>query len=189
VSPTGDDVTLTPSTVPVGYVRNRNASWRATVYGDRGFLEIGATSNEPVALPEGAWKVHEYTIFLDDPPEADGDSAEDEGLGFLAGALGKDSATARPPSWVAAGVKGTYPAIEVVQGETVELPFGPPYRAVVGARRGRGSDLADLSLKILGSPDEICTDIRIEGERPDAPTLLITDPAGEIVERGEFEYG
>jgi len=168
VSPGGDEVTMTPSEAPQGRVWNSHAPWRATVYGDLGFLEIGSASAEPVALPEGEWKL--LTCTVDMP-----------------GGSGADSKS--PPAWITAGGTPEYEAVEVVRGQTTELPFGSPYRAVVTTSTGGDEGVVDLSLHVVGAGGEVCSDIRVDGKRPDAPSFLIIDPSGEVVKRGEFEYG
>ena len=63
ISPAGDKLTLTPSTVPLGSVTNRNEAFRALIYGDgKGFLKIRGTKGAPIPVPEGQWKLLSYTI-------------------------------------------------------------------------------------------------------------------------------
>ena len=58
ISPAGDKLTLTPSTVPLGSVTNRNEAFRALIYGDgKGFLKIRGNKGAPIPVPEGQWKL------------------------------------------------------------------------------------------------------------------------------------
>ncbi len=84
---------------------------------------------------------------------------------------------------------GDYDAVKVGQGRTALLPFGPPYKPVVTASTRRGGQEARLELKIVGCAGEICTDLMVNGQRPEEPSFVIATKDGEIVERGRFEYG
>ena len=63
ISPAGDKLTLTPSTVALGSVTNRNEAFRAMIYGEgKGVLKIRGTKGAPISVPEGQWKLFSYTI-------------------------------------------------------------------------------------------------------------------------------
>jgi hypothetical protein len=70
ISPAGDKLTLTPSTVPLGSVTNRNEAFRALIYGDKGFLKIRGAKGAPIPVPEGRWKLLSYTITRANPGPA-----------------------------------------------------------------------------------------------------------------------
>ena len=160
ISPTGDKLTLTPSTVPLGSVTNGNEAFRAIIYGEQGFLKIHGTKDKPIPVPAGKWKLLSYTITHAAPPEPakpaekkaetkPADKAAKAKKSTLFGVLakqlvetiagGESETPAATPSPVAAGslVSATatekYKAVTVRKGKTVELPFGPPYTPTVTA--------------------------------------------------------
>jgi hypothetical protein len=160
ISPAGDKLTLTPSTVPLGSVTNRNEAFRAIIYGDQGFLKIRGTKDQPIPVPEGKWKLLSYTITHAARPEPakpaekkaetkPADKAAKAKKSTLLGALakqlvetiagGESETPAATPSPVAGAtlVSATatekYKAVTVRKGKTVELPFGPPYTPTVTA--------------------------------------------------------
>ena len=62
ITPAGDELTLEPSSIPVGYVTNANKGYRAIVYGEQGFLKVAGDESGKAPLPEGEWKLASYTI-------------------------------------------------------------------------------------------------------------------------------
>ena len=80
------------------------------------------------------------------------------------------------------------------------MPFGPPYKPVVTAFPGysaaqivngkpTGVPALEMSLSIVGSTGEVCTNLLVNGGRPPKPEFTITDPKGKVVQQGTFEYG
>ena len=71
------------------------------------------------------------------------------------------------------------------------MPFGPPYRPVVTASPApvRAGQTAQLALSLVGSGGEVCSNLRVDGKRPEKPEFTISTADGEEVERGTFEYG
>jgi hypothetical protein len=200
VTPAGDKLTLTPSTAAVGYVTNPNENFGVMVYGDLGVLLIRGTKGKPIPLPEGQWRLLSYTIDLtatSKPADKEQEKPKKAGLlSRLAGSLmGTDDSSGgadRSPRYTMVSASGTdsYKAVTVRKGQTVELPFGPPYSPAVKVepyRRSEGS--AELSMVLVGSTGEVCSNLVVKGDRPASPTFAITAPDGEIVERGKFEYG
>ncbi len=167
ISPAGDSLTLTPSAVPTGAVRNPNEHYAAMVYDEKGaILKISGRGGERVPLPEGKWKLLDYVI--------------------------QEDRSDKSPTWLSAQGKTDYPAVAVQKGETAELPFGPPYKPVVTVSRISGSEserTAQMDMALVGSTGEICTNVMVKGNRPEKPTFAIANPKGRIVERGNFEYG
>ena len=51
---------------------------------------------------------------------------------------------------VSARGKQDYPAVRVTEGQTVELPFGEPYRPVVTIGYREGTEKASLSMSLVG---------------------------------------
>ena len=44
-------------------------------------------------------------------------------------------------------------------------------------------------MTLVGSVDEVVSDMMVNGGRPPKPELTIKDPKGEVVQNGNFEYG
>jgi hypothetical protein len=206
VSPTGDQLTLTHSTVPLGNVTNRNDSFGALIYsGEKGFLKIRGTKDKPVSVPEGEWKLYSYSITkktpkaTDKPKAADNKTAEanpntESLLAGLAGSLGVSTGTPFPrPSLVSATATEKYNPVTVRKGETVEMPFGPPYTPTVTvAPYGAPNEQAAqtyLEMTLIGVGGEAVTNMTVKGSRPGKPEFRITDPEGKVVQQGSFEYG
>ena len=160
ISPAGDKLTLTPSTVPLGSVTNGNEAFRAIIYGDQGFLKIRGTKDKPIPLPAGKWKLLSYTITHAARPQPakaaekkaetkPADKAAQAKKSTLFGVLAKQlvetfaggesetpAATPSPAAGatlVSATATEKYEAVTVRKGKTVELPFGPPYTPTVTA--------------------------------------------------------
>jgi hypothetical protein len=81
------------------------------------------------------------------------------------------------------------PTVKVPEGKTTSLPFGPPYKAVVDVSYVMGGDQVSLGMKLVGSAGETCTNLAVEGGKPDPPAFEIRTAKGEFIERGTFEYG
>jgi hypothetical protein len=199
VTAAGDKLTLTPASAPLGYVTNPNDGFCAALYSDKGCIKVNGDGSQPVALPEGDWKLLSYTIEQTPAPEPEpkeGGKEEEEKpslLNTLAKALlgaGTSVRTGRPRySVVAARGTRDYEAVKVREGKTAELPFGPPYKPVVkvGGRSGEGAVL--LAMSLVGTGGERCSNLLVDGGRPQAPEFTITTPDGREVERGKFKYG
>ncbi len=204
ISPAGDKLTLTPSSVALGSVTNPNDGFRAVIYGERGFLAIRGTRGTPAPVPEGQWKLLSYTIDEKNRPEPakaakkepapkknPSDGSPWQALADAVGTLfGGGHAARIGPSFVSAQATREYKAITVGKGKTVELPFGPPYKPVVTMYpylSDQGE--APLAMSLVGSAGEVCTNLMVDGGRPSKPEFTITDPQGKVVEQGSFEYG
>lgn len=79
--------------------------------------------------------------------------------------------------------------MRVVEGETVELPFGEPFTPEVKVGYRQGADKVSLSMSLVGSAGEVCTNLMVNGSRPGKPKLTISTEKGEVVDTGNFEYG
>lgn len=190
VSPAGDSVTLDPSSSPVGYVTNPSQGYRAIVYGDQGFLKVVSDATGKAPMPVGQWKLASYTIHKTGSAQPEKSDAANESLfGVIARALKVSSRPRLRPTMVSARAKRDYPAVRVAQGETVELPFGQPYRAVVVARYAQARRKVSLSLSLVGKAGEICNNMLVNGLKPGKPKFTITTEKGEVVDSGYFEYG
>ena len=205
ISPAGDKLTLDPATVPLGKITNPNGRFTAVIYNDNAFLKIIGEKDTPISIPEGQGKLLSYTIDLTNVPEPSkpdekkDDAKESSGISALGLALesllGNSNSVApsgRRFSYVTAEATAKYKLVTVREGETVEFPFGPPYKPMVtiGSIQGGGENRqAALAMTLFGSVDEVVSDMMVNGARPAKPEFTIKDPKGEVVQNGSFEYG
>lgn len=164
VTPSGDEIALNPTSVELGRVTTQHPCFRAILYNDLGFVTIGGEKAKGVALPVGEWNLLSYTID------------------FGGGQMG------RGRTIVSARATSECKPVEVTTGKTLTLPFGPPYKPVVTASSRRGNEIS-LSLSIVGVGGETCTNLLLNGSRPDNPEFVITTTKGEVVEKGRFKWG
>jgi hypothetical protein len=205
ISPSGDKLSLNPAAPAIGYVTNPNDGFTAVVYSDEAFLKIRGDKSKPVPLPEGSWKLLSYTIDRTGMAEAEKPAAEKKAgaaskekpgtllealLNAMAGSAASP-ATARPyrMTRVSAQAMPGYKPVTVRKGETVAMPFGPPYKPVVRVDYPSGPGQVRLGMTLFGSAGERCTDMMVQGNRPSKPAFTISNPKGEIVYRGSFDYG
>ena len=189
LTPAGDKLTLTPSSAPVGYVSNPNKGFRALMQGEQGILKISAGESGKSPLPVGDWKLLSYTIDGTVKPEA----KEEEGslLNTLSEALVQSNSSTPRWSFISARPASSLTAVNVREGETIDLPFGPPYRPIVKVSRTSGSAgnrVAYLSLSLVGTGGEAVSNIMVNGTRPGVPEFTITSDE-EKVAQGKFRYG
>ncbi len=201
VSAAGDELTLTPSSLPLGYVTNPNKGLRAIVYGPQGFVKISGGGDDPIPLPEGDWKLLSYTIDRTGQPEPAPPAAEKEEEGgrsllralsdALVGGAGTTGRVVSGPRYTLVSARATqaYKAVEVRKGQTVPMPFGPPYKPTVTGSFRRSGGTASLSLSLVGSGGEVCSNLVVNGGRPKAPEFTISTADDEEVAGGKFEYG
>jgi hypothetical protein len=195
ISPAGDTLTMTPSSIPVGYVTIPTKGLRGVVFGKQGFLKVCRDESDRVPLPAGEWKLVTYTIDRTGHAEKAPKPAADSGS--LLDVLSKAIAASRPteptsrPRMTLVSAAGTRnsPAVTVKEGETVAFPFGPPYDPVVKVDYQSGSGQVSLGMSLIGSGGEVCTDLSVDGRRPSDPEFTITAPDGAKVESGKFKYG
>ena len=206
ISPAGDKLTLTPSSVAVGNVTNPNGSFRALVYGDKGLIKISGKKDAPVPLPEGEWKLLSYTLDATEaekpaPPaetkakpkeqtsllQALSDSLEELIVGRAA-----ERRSGPRTSIVTASATTKHKSVKVRAGETVVMPFGPPYTPTVTGdffQQGKQGKELSLAMSLIGSTGEVVTNLTVDGNQPAKPAFTITDPDGTEVASGNFEYG
>jgi hypothetical protein len=186
LSPAGDKLTLTPSSAPVGYVSNPNKGFRALVHGGQGTLKVSLTESGKSPLPVGDWKLLSYTIDGTVMPEAK--EEESSLLNTLSAALVQSSSSANPRwSIISARAKGDSAAVKVREGETFDLPFGPPYKPIVNVSRKSSSEVY-LRLSLVGAGGEVASNLMVNGSRPKEPEFTITS-GEEKVAQGKFRYG
>ena len=143
---------------------NPSPSYRAVAYSDEfGAVMLNGVKDRRIPLPAGQWRVASYAI--------------DAG-GFAGG-----SRTA-----VTATCGQSYRPVTVVKDQTVELPFGAPFRAIVTGARSAPNRVF-LSLAIVGTANEQVTSLFVNGARPPEPRFLIKNSSGDVVHQGSFEYG
>ena len=177
ISPAGDRLTITPSTLPVGNITNPNDNFTAVVYGDLGMTKISGKKNQPVSLPESNWKLYECKIDLTVPK-----------TNMIQNLLGR--AASIPYTMVAAAGTVKSPSVSVQKDKSVVLPFGPPYKPLVDVSpTGDNGKTVRLNMKLSGTGEETCSNMLVNGNQPAAPQFVLATPTGEIVERGKFEFG
>jgi len=190
LSPAGDKLTLTPSSAPVGHVSNPNKGFRALMHSDQGILKVSSNDSGKSPLPVGDWKLLSYTIDATAMPEAK--KEESSLLNTLSAALVQSTSSSSPRwSFISARAKSNSAAVNVREGETVDLPFGPPYKPIVKVSRTSGSSgnrVAYLRLSLIGAGGESCSNLLVNGSRPKEPEFTITS-AEEKVAQGKFRYG
>lgn len=196
LSPGGDTLTLKPSSVAVGYVTNPNKGFRAVIYGKEGLIKICCGESGRVPVPAGEWKLLSYTIDRTGMKPEKPKAAEDSGslLNVLTKAVVKgpppSSRSSRPrDTFVSARGTKTCPAVSVGEGKTAVLGFGPPYEPVVKASGRSSGGQVSLSMSLVGSAGEVCTDLTVNGQRLKDPEFTISTPDGKKVESGLFKYG
>jgi hypothetical protein len=210
ITPAGDKITLDPSTVPLGKVSNKSDGYSAVIYGEQGFLKISGGKDNPASVPAGEWKLLSYSIDLTEPvkPPEEKPKTDDEGekkttpkalSSAIKNLLGSTATRAVPAiarrTVVSAQATGDYKPVKVVANETAEMPFGPPYKPVVTSYLtnqivdGKPQSVTRLSMSLVGSAGENCTDLMVGGARPGKPEFTITDPEDKVVQTGNFEYG
>ncbi len=164
VSAAGDEISLEPTGLPMGSVVNPSSSFDAVLFSGKVFVKISCEADKPVPLPAGDWRLLQYTIN--------------------AGKAGQS------PTLVSAGGMRDGKPVKVAKGQTAKLAFGPPYTPKVTiSSPSRGGQPARLGLKIMGVGGEICSNLRVKGNRPEAPTFEVATPKGKVIERGKFRYG
>ena len=200
VTPSGDQISFSPSVIPVGYVTNPNKRFEAVVYGDRGFFKIVADEEGRAALPEGEWRVLSYEInrtgfekLERQKPEVEdknGKVSKSFLNAFLKAVTPSFLGTSDGATLVSAEMTKVYSPVKVTSGKTTRLPFGPPYRPVVSVEYiDPENGEASLGITLVGTAGEECDYVLIKDRRPGKPKFTITTEDGKKVAGGTFEYG
>jgi hypothetical protein len=212
ITPAGDKITLDPSATPLGKVSNPNDGYSAMIYSDQGFLKISGDKDSPSPVPVGEWKLLSYSIDQTETPKPAEEKPKEENKpktddqaeskddspkamskaikNLLNNAPAGTKAIRR--STVSARATGNYKPVKVMEGETVEMPFGPPYKPVVTSYPGvdaKKQPVTQLSMSLVGMAGENCSNMTVKGGRPEKPKFTIMDPDDKVVESGSFEYG
>jgi hypothetical protein len=201
VSPSGDTITLTPSSLPVASVAHPTQQYDALLFGDKGLVKLTGSKGQAVPIPVGDWKLLSYRIDLTEPEpasttrpttaKAERSSAANRLLARLmgTGASSREAMRRRNPTFVCAAGNIDVPIIRVREGKTSLLKFGPPYKPYVTARSTGNGQEVRLEMSLLGAGGEVCTNVNVYGERPAKPLFQILNAKGEVVARGQFEFG
>lgn len=178
VDRSGEELSMTPSSLAAGYAANPNHGVRAIVYGEHGILEIAFGDQGNAMLPEGVWRLLSYTMLH---AEADGQEADDS------------PESSRPmgrPTMVSARAGRDVKAVRIADGKTTKMTFGPPFTPQVDASPShRGDGTLSLQMSLVGAGGEVCSSMIIDGRRPSQPEFTISTKDGEEVASGKFSYG
>jgi hypothetical protein len=204
IPPSGEKISLEAVKVETGKITNPNDGFKAVIYGEQGILSIEGGKDAPVDVPVGKWKLMSYKIDRTTIEEAEekaksADAKDGPRKQSILQALSKSiagvggaltSPTPRRETCVQAEATAAYREVDVRKDETVEMPFGPPYKPQVSVGYlDKEKKTARLSLSLVGSAGEVCSDLEVKGGRPAKPEFTITDPQGKEVVKGAFEYG
>jgi hypothetical protein len=202
VSPDGDRLTLSPPPEGVGHLIAPADGFTATLDGDLGPLEVSGDTAHPIEVPAGQWKLREYTIDLSEHwAEANEGRTSDEpripNLSQIVVRVRKPRDPDDPR-----GSSGAYEEtvglteveadaggkpLEIVQGRTIEFPFGPPFRPVVTPTDRSDRRTVELELSLIGTGGERCTSLTVDGQPADA-WLTVTTPDGRLVDHGKYAW-
>lgn len=206
-TPSGDKLTLEPSELPLGAVSNESGPFRAVLFGEHGLVKVAGDKDKPATVPAGEWSLLEYQVDLTDAPAEkpkpasapaqEPAPANKKTLGQkLAALFGADNGSGpnvvfdnRPKyTLVRARARGEAKPLKVGKDKTEKLAFGPPYKPVVAVSYVNGKE-AHLELKLVGVAGEVCETMMIKGSQPSQPSFRILKKNGDLVKKGQFEYG
>ncbi|MBN2578786.1 MAG: hypothetical protein JXB10_07325 [Pirellulales bacterium] len=185
VSPTGDALSWSPAEAAFGKIVSDHSFSALELIGDLGYLSLNLPKSQPVEIPAGDWHMLSYVLQGEQemPPEAKNETEKKDENQLLREALRK---TKRSSTLQARG-SGKNAIIHIEAGQTATLKYGPPYRLSVTPSYQPGT--VRFSLVMQGAQGEQVTSLTVDGKRPPKPELTITDPKGEVVQKGNFEYG
>jgi len=201
ISPGGEQISLTPSPVAVGLVTNPAKDFTAIVYSNTRVLQSVHCRSGSFPLPEGDWRMWAYTIPAERaseiPPKGHGERKTVSGsslLGTLGRAIlgisgpdGDQSVALSSRSIVQAWRITESKTVTVRKGQTVAIPFGPPYKPIVKTRRGAPKGYAMLSFSLVGSGGEPVSIVLVDGEPVLPPEFTVTSVNGDVIDEGRFE--
>jgi hypothetical protein len=210
VSPVGDELTYKPSTTPRGKVTSPHAPCAVELISEQGYLSLALEKSQPAEVPAGDWRLLSYTLKVENwkEPEKKLEVENTEVPEKQAGAkpslfevlkkaiqsvtpeVRAEEPLYGPPNQSLLSARGTNQSepLRVEADQTAALKFGPPYKPLVKMRYFTPGT-ANLYLAITGADGEVISNLYINGRRPPKPKLTITDPQGEVVQKGNFEYG
>jgi hypothetical protein len=174
ITPAGDSITLTPSSLPLGTVTAGMDGFQAMFYGEQGFVKVVAGPAKQAPIPAGKWKLYNYLI---DATPATQPSTNPKAARVFRYTLVQAAAT------------NDCLAFDVREGQASVLPFGPPYKPVVALGHPRSRGEAQLEMKLVGSGGELCSSLYVNGNQPKAPAFTILGPSNKVIKVGSFEFG
>jgi hypothetical protein len=186
VSPSGDEITWTPCSPPLGRITSSHAPCHVELVSELGYLDLNIEKSKPATIPAGRWRLLSYGYSIKDWKET---ASPAPTAGKSAGAE-DPKRPARSKSNVSRILaQGTFAGSPLIvePGQTTALKFGPPYRASVRVDQWNGE--ISLNLELHGTGGEEVSGLAINGGMPERPTFTITDPQGKVVEQGQLEYG
>jgi hypothetical protein len=199
VSPTGDELTCAPCTLPMGKITSPHAPCTVELAGDLGVVSLPLEKSQPAEIMAGQWRLVSYTLTVKDWKEpSKHKAAKGSGGPSLADALAKAVLDALfadpepvygPPAVCVLSAQGTMDGkpVSVGAGETTTLAFGPPYKPRVTV--GSAGDMVYLGMALAGAEGERVTNLVLNGHRPEKPKITITGPEDKVVAEGTLEYG
>jgi hypothetical protein len=163
VTPSGDCLKLSPIDLALGSVRNASPSYCAWLTSEEyGVMMLQGTKGQKLPLPAGDWKMVSYSA-----------SVTPSGSSSTSGLM--------------ASFPDSCEGFTVKKGNTVDLPFGGPYKTKVTAKKD--NDKVSLRLDIVGAGGEKCTSLVVNGKSPSGPLFVIKNADGKEVYKGKFEFG
>ena len=79
VSPTGDELTWTPSRILCGQVTSPHAPCQVDLISEMGYVDLKLEKSKPATVPAGQWRLLSYATAIEnwkDPEKKDGKDAE-----------------------------------------------------------------------------------------------------------------
>lgn len=196
VSPGGDRLELTVSSIKTGFLKPPTEGFSATLFGELGMLTIEGDQSQPLEAPAGTWRLYSYTLDMTEQWKKMKESGEAEPeqrslLEAISSALlGSASSSATAITQLQATAGGESQVIEIVAGQTIDFPFTGVFKPVVTVTgRERDGQTVQLNLSLVGAGGERCTSLLVEGGRPEEPSFTISTLDGEEVASGVFEWG
>ena len=159
VSPRGDELTVTPSAVPLGKIASPHAPCTLELIGQQGYLSLDLEKSGAAEVPAGQWRLLSYTLTVENwqPPAKEEDQEKRRprrrtprrrrgtkearpavvalegpaGDALLGPSLDLAGPLYGPATTSQLSAQGTVNGkpITVEAGKTTTLKFGPPYKA------------------------------------------------------------
>jgi hypothetical protein len=192
VSASGNTLTLEPSDTPGEYVQHLNPDYSATFFNEQGVMKIFGDDAGQAILPIGEWRLMNYHIdgnrldwdkksFEESLDKSDDGTADFQAILRL---ISGDSSDPEPTFCNgAAGLD--VDSVTIVEGETLELPFGPSYRALAVPTLSWGGGV-NIEIELVDAMGLTCSGMRIGGKLPPPPYYVVTNTKGEEIHREKF---
>jgi hypothetical protein len=130
--------------------------------GDGGSVKL-SSAQDPTSLPVGKYVIVKCVLQ---------EKGDDGAVWRMANSTGKVGAE-----------------IAVIEGQTVQVPCGPPFTAKVSA--GKRGNAVSFRFDMTGQDGLAYSPAALtrNGQRRDAPKIIIRDEDGQILAQGAFRYG